>query len=288
MATTTNYGWTTPDDTALVKDGAAAIRTLGSSVDTTTKNLNPSTTLGDIEYRSSTSNTNTRVGIGSSGQALTVVAGVPSWAASATSVLTTTGDTLYASAGNTLARLGIGTTGQVLTVAGGLPSWATNAIGGMTLINTGGTSFSGSNFTISSIPTTYKTLKILCVNWGLNAAGYTFLQPNGSATLFTGKVVLTTTSVAIGALSASNPQFNEGFNIAGSVTDGNFHVITIDNYFSTTEYKQLVTDGTFSYSSGLGVIKNTGELRTTSAITSLKFVTDQTFNAGKVYVYGVN
>ena len=125
MATTTNYGWTTPDDTALVKDGASAIRTLGTSVDTTTKNLNPSTTLGDIEYRSSTANTNTRLGIGTSGQALTVVAGAPSWAASATSVLTTTGDTLYASGANTLARLGIGSTGQVLTVAAGLPSWAT-------------------------------------------------------------------------------------------------------------------------------------------------------------------
>jgi len=80
MATTTNYGWTTPDDTALVKDGAAAIRTLGSSVDTTTKALNPSTTLGDIEYRSSTANTNTRLGIGSTGQVLTVAGGVPSWA----------------------------------------------------------------------------------------------------------------------------------------------------------------------------------------------------------------
>lgn len=34
MATTTNYGWATPDDTDLVKDGAAAIRTLGSSIDT--------------------------------------------------------------------------------------------------------------------------------------------------------------------------------------------------------------------------------------------------------------
>ena len=83
MATTTNYGWTTPDDTALVKDGASAIRTLGSSVDTTTKNLNPSTTLGDIEYRSSTANTNTRLGIGSTGQVLTVAGGVPTWAASA-------------------------------------------------------------------------------------------------------------------------------------------------------------------------------------------------------------
>jgi hypothetical protein len=34
MATTTNFGWTTPDDTGLVKDGALAIRTLGSAIDT--------------------------------------------------------------------------------------------------------------------------------------------------------------------------------------------------------------------------------------------------------------
>lgn len=33
MATTTNFGWTTPDDTDLVKNGASAIRSLGSSVD---------------------------------------------------------------------------------------------------------------------------------------------------------------------------------------------------------------------------------------------------------------
>jgi hypothetical protein len=38
MATTTNYGWTTPDDTSLVKDGASAIRTLGSSIDTSLNN----------------------------------------------------------------------------------------------------------------------------------------------------------------------------------------------------------------------------------------------------------
>jgi hypothetical protein len=80
MATTTNYAWETPDDTDLVKDGAAAIRTLGSSIDTTTKALNPETTLGDISYRSSTANTKTRLGIGSTGQVLTVAGGVPTWA----------------------------------------------------------------------------------------------------------------------------------------------------------------------------------------------------------------
>ena len=35
MAQTTNFLWSTPDDTALVKNGAAAIRTLGSSADST-------------------------------------------------------------------------------------------------------------------------------------------------------------------------------------------------------------------------------------------------------------
>lgn len=34
MPTTTNFGWTTPADTDLVKDGAAAIRTLAGNIDT--------------------------------------------------------------------------------------------------------------------------------------------------------------------------------------------------------------------------------------------------------------
>ena len=101
MATTTNYGWTTPDDTALVKDGAAAIRTLGTSVDTTTKNLNPSTTLGDIEYRSSSANVNTRLGIGSSGQVLTVSGGVPAWSAPAAGGMTLISSTTISSSSAT-------------------------------------------------------------------------------------------------------------------------------------------------------------------------------------------
>ena len=89
MPTTTNYGWTTPADTDLVKDGASAIRTLGTAIDTTTKNLNPSTTLGDIEYRSSTANTNTRLAIGTAGQVLTVNSGAtaPEWKTPASGAL---------------------------------------------------------------------------------------------------------------------------------------------------------------------------------------------------------
>jgi hypothetical protein len=105
MATTTNYGWTTPDDTALVKDGASAIRTLGSSVDTTTKALNPSTTLGDVEYRSSTANTNTRLGIGTTGQVLTVSGGVPSWATASSGGMTLISTTTLTGASVTLSSI---------------------------------------------------------------------------------------------------------------------------------------------------------------------------------------
>ena len=94
MATTTpNYGWSVPTSTDLVKDGAVAIETLGDSADATVKALNPETTLGDIAYRSSTANTNTRLAVGSTGQVLTVAGGVPSWAtpsAGALTLITTT------------------------------------------------------------------------------------------------------------------------------------------------------------------------------------------------------
>jgi hypothetical protein len=131
MATTTNYSWSTPDDTALVKDGAAAIRSLGTSIDTTTKALNPSTTLGDIEYRSSSANTNTRLPIGTTGQVLAVVGGVPAWATTADQTpLTTKGDIFTFDTAD--ARLGVGANGTVLTAdsaeATGL-KWATPASG---------------------------------------------------------------------------------------------------------------------------------------------------------------
>jgi hypothetical protein len=44
MANTTNFGWETPDDTDLVKDGAAAMRTLGSAIDTSLVDLKGGTT----------------------------------------------------------------------------------------------------------------------------------------------------------------------------------------------------------------------------------------------------
>jgi hypothetical protein len=44
VATTTNFGWSTPDNTGYVKDGALAIRTLGSAIDTSLVDLKGGTT----------------------------------------------------------------------------------------------------------------------------------------------------------------------------------------------------------------------------------------------------
>jgi hypothetical protein len=85
--------------------------------------------------------------------------------------MTTTGDTIYSSSGSTPARLGIGSTGDVLTVAGGVPTWAAPAGGGTnwTLLNSGGTSLSGSTTTISGISAKDKIL-ILVTNASTGSA----------------------------------------------------------------------------------------------------------------------
>jgi hypothetical protein len=171
MANTTNYNWETPDDTDLVKDGAAAIRTLGSSIDTTTKNLNPETTTGDISYRSATANTNTRLAIGSTGQVLTVAAGVPSWetptagdiegvtagtgisggGTSGTVTITNSmataidakGDLIGGTGADTFARLAVGANNTVLTADSSTSTglkWAAPSAGALTYV--GGSTFS--------------------------------------------------------------------------------------------------------------------------------------------------
>lgn len=117
MATTTpNFGWVVPTSTDLVKDGATAIETLGDSIDASLVDLkggtsgqvlkknsntdmdfiwsadsagmtNPMTTTGDTIYSSSGS-TPARLGIGTTGQVLTVSGGLPAWSSPASGSLT--------------------------------------------------------------------------------------------------------------------------------------------------------------------------------------------------------
>jgi hypothetical protein len=117
MANTTYFGWETPDDTDLVKDGAAAIRTLGQAIDTSLQDLEGGTT-GQVLKKNSDTDMDFIWAADSAGM---------------TNPMTTTGDTIYSSSGSTPARLAIGSTGNVLTVAGGVPTWAAPAGGGKVL-----------------------------------------------------------------------------------------------------------------------------------------------------------
>ena len=241
MATTTNYGWTTPDDTALVKDGAAAIRTLGSSADTTVKALSPGTTAGDIDYYTTST---------------------------------------------AKARVGIGTAGQVLTVNSGAtaPQWQTLNAGGMTLIST--TSLTGASVTLSSIPQTYVSLKL--VLFGLTNA----TSSNANRVAFNAVTNLTNQSGTYNASASqrTNDRLELGDGTGTLRTDtNNIFVVTIDNYTSSTNYKNGQNYGSFV--SGVSTVNqyNYGFVfRSNTAITSL--VIDNSggnLSTGTALLYGV-
>jgi hypothetical protein len=133
MATTTNFGWTTPDDTSLVKDGAAAIRTLGQSIDTSMMDLEGGTT-GQVLSKASNADMD-----------FTWVT-TDDTNAIQNAIVDAKGDLIGATAADTPARLAVGTNGQVLTADSAQSTglkWATPS--GGALILTGSADFTTSS-----------------------------------------------------------------------------------------------------------------------------------------------
>lgn len=172
MPTTTNFGWTTPADTDLVKDGALAIRTLGNGIDTSLLDLKGGTT-GQVLSKASNTDLD-----------FTWVAQDDSNAIQ-NAIVDAKGDLISATAADTPARLAVGTNGQVLTAdstaSTGL-KWATPASGGKVLqvvSNTYATSTSVSTTTwtdtglsasITPSATTSKILVLVSHNFYANRA----------------------------------------------------------------------------------------------------------------------
>ena len=123
MPTTSNFGWTTPADTDLVKDGAAAIRTLGNGVDTSFLDLKGGSS-GQILAK----NSNTDLDF--------VWVAQDDSNAIQNAIVDAKGDLISASAADTPARLAVGANGTVLTAdsseSTGL-KWATPIAGGKVL-----------------------------------------------------------------------------------------------------------------------------------------------------------
>ena len=256
MPTTTNYGWTTPADTDLVKDGAAAIRTLGSSIDSTLKTQ--------------------------------IDAQIPD------SLLTTKGDLIAATGASTPARLAVGSNDQILvadsTAATGM-KWATPAGGGgMTLIST--TTLSGTLTTLSSIPQTYKSLYVVATGLTADTANIGFTaRPNNSATLSS----LTGTRNNSDSSSAVWGVYSEDIYLSGGqstlrTSANNVFTFSITNYTSTTSYKTINLQTAWQGASSIFWFSNAGGVhQSNSAITSLSFYYGgYNMTAGTVLLYGVS
>lgn len=217
MATTTNYGWDTPDDTDLVKDGASAIRTLGSSIDTTTKNLNPQTTTGAIAYRSSTANVNTSLPLGTAGQVLKVNAGAtaPEWGSAAAGNLIETAFT--SSNASWTIPSGVTRIWALLVGSGGGGGASQTA----TANNSGGAGGAGqvveTVFTISGDT----TLNITVPAGGAGGTTTGADGSNGSAATIVGNTSATTYATAAGGGGGAGPASGTGVGLTGASGGGN-------------------------------------------------------------------
>lgn len=287
MPTTSNFGWTTPADTDLVKDGAAAIRTLGNGIDASLVDLKGGTT-GQVLAKASNNDLDFTWA--------TDASGIPA------TIFDAKGDLIAASAADTAARLASsGVNGDVLTVdtstATGL-KWSAPAAGasGFTLLNAGGTNLTGAaTITVSGI----SAKSILVIIDGASAGADAFLsfRLNGDTGLnYTqaGNVI-----DAPSTYSANDFQGYGGY----SGSDGILFAQLSSNGNSTA-YGSLLMDLTdksgwkaFTVMGGADASGGNGQrlsnvqgvYEASAAITSVSVVSDAgNFDGGKIYVLGAN
>ena len=250
MATTTNYSWTTPDDTALVKDGAAAIRSLGTAIDTTVF---------------------TNAG-----------------AAVAKTTVDAKGDLIAGTADNTIARLAVGANDTVLTAdsaqATGL-KWAAVASGGMTSLASGSLAASGTGLDIQSISSSYNELQLYVKGFSFDGAANGRIRFNNNSSTNYAYVVEQTQSSAVVREDGQTGLVVLPANVTGTGTVNLSLILKIPNYKDTTSAQMCewltqwnLPGGTFGF----------GQYKVVEAISRIQFLTTSgNFDAGTYELFGV-
>lgn len=281
MANTTNFGWETPDDTDLVKDGAAAMRTLGSAIDTSLADLKGGTS-GQVLSK----NSNTDMDF--------------AWVAQddsnaiQNSIIDAKGDLIIGSADNTPARLPIGSNNYVLTADSAETlgvKWAVAGGGSRTLLST--TTLSGTSTSISITPTGYKDLKIYITDWywssGDGAFNFT-LNNDTTSGHYTG------VGMYFRGYNANTGTIGTGdsyvamsyYDWAGGNKD-NCAIIDIFDVNETGAWRAGAVNVNGIANNGYGMTQ-TGSFAfaTTNTISSIQIKSNQSFAGGTVKIYGVN
>jgi hypothetical protein len=250
---TTNYGFVMPTSTDLVTDLPADFAAFGQPVDTQMK--------------------------------------ANADAATQKATLTTKGDIYAATAASTPARLAVGANDTVLTAdstaATGM-KWAAVAGGSMTLIST--TTLTGATVTLSSIPQTYKDLRLVLTDFLHTGAGNNGLQIRVNATSSIYASGTTTATLQNTPMTDTYADITRG---EVKPTDiNNFALLQFYDYANTTTNK-YADSKTVTSSDPAGVNYSLSELRvgirSASAISSIEFSWQAgNCNGGTVQLYGVN
>jgi len=256
MATTTNYSWTTPDDTALVKDGAAAIRSLGTAIDSTVfTNAGAAVTKATVDAK---------------------------------------GDLIAGTADNTVARLAVGANDTVLTAdsstATGL-KWAAPAggAGNLDLITNG--TLSGTSVTISSL-SNYTDLYVLLEdpNWATGNSDLIIRINSSSAGNYWYNGFFHSGTSAFARFNTSGwSSVNITPNGARNGAFGTNHAINFNNCknagytkFETFAYNYTGGGSTVDVNFIQGVFQEAAAVSTLTITTSNGY----TFNGGTYRIYG--
>ena len=308
MPTTSNFGWTTPADTDLVKDGAAAIRTLGNGIDTSFLDLKGGTSgqvlsknsNTDLDYTWVTPNVGDITEV-QAGTGISVASGtgpIPVVTNSMATEITAKGDLIVGTGSGTFDNLPAGTNGYTLVADSSVSptglKWAAPAASdSITLLST--TTLSGQTTSITGISQSYTNLIIIITK--VNPSQDSFVTcnfRNSSTDLSVIRGGRATDNLATPVDFTSN---STTYNLANgckffNASNNNNIVIELYNYSSTDDTLKAVNESSVlieHYNGGIGYCLAHGFIDSTSAVDALFFDLDgtRTFQSGTVRIYGV-